>query len=88
MTADDVDQWGIHAGGPRIIDSVVNALGLRAEQYQASTDVLAEYGNCSSPTVLIILHRLLNEYQPPPGSMSVLMAFGPGLTMEAMVLRH
>ena len=88
LTADDVDHWSIHAGGPKIIQAVVHALGLRDEQYRASTEVLAEYGNCSSPTSLLILHRLLNVYPPRPGSTGVLMAFGPGLTMEAIVLRY
>jgi predicted naringenin-chalcone synthase len=88
LTADDVDHWSIHAGGPKIIEAVVHALGLRDEQYRASREVLAEYGNCSSPTSLLILHRLLNRYPPEPGTIGVLMAFGPGLTMEAIVVRY
>jgi predicted naringenin-chalcone synthase len=88
LDADDIDHWSIHAGGPKIIDAVVQALGLREEQYRASTEVLAEYGNCSSPTSLLILHRLLNVYRPQPGTTGVLMAFGPGLTMEAIVVRY
>jgi len=88
LTAGEVEHWSIHAGGPRIIQAVVQALGLRPEQYRASTEVLAEYGNCSSPTSLLILHRLLNAHTPRPGSTGVLMAFGPGLTMEALVLRY
>jgi predicted naringenin-chalcone synthase len=88
MTADDIDHWSIHAGGPKIIQAVVHALGLRDEQYRASTEVLAEFGNCSSPTSLLILHRLLNHHPPKPGSTGVMMAFGPGLTMESIVLRY
>ncbi len=88
LVAGDIDHWSIHAGGPRIIEAVAQALKLRDEQIRASTEVLAEYGNCSSPTSLLILHRLLNVYRPQQGTTGVLMAFGPGLTMEAIVLRY
>ncbi|WP_426560874.1 type III polyketide synthase [Angustibacter sp. McL0619] len=88
LAISDVQHWSVHAGGPRIIDAVVRALGLRQEQYQASLDVLADYGNCSSPTSLLVLQRLLDAYRPEPGSTGVLMAFGPGLTMEGLVLRY
>ena len=46
----------------------------------ASTAVLAEFGNMSSPTVLFILDRLAHDHAPRP---CVALAFGPGLTIEA-----
>jgi predicted naringenin-chalcone synthase len=50
----------------------------------ASRAGLSEHGNCSSPTVLLILDRLLREGSGPPVMM---MAFGPGLTLFAALLR-
>jgi predicted naringenin-chalcone synthase len=47
----------------------------------------AEYGNCSSSTVLLVLEDILSRDQPRPGEYGVLMAFGPGLTMEGLLLR-
>ncbi|PWW53035.1 type III polyketide synthase [Actinokineospora spheciospongiae] len=87
LTPDEVEHWAVHPGGPKIIDFVGERLSLTPEQLQPSLDVLADYGNCSSPTVLLILHRILTESRPAPGSYAVLMAFGPGLTMESALVR-
>ena len=83
----DVRHWGVHPGGPKIIDAVAGALTLEPRATQASRDVLAEYGNCASPTILLILQRILDAERPRPGSFGVLLAFGPGLTLEGLVLR-
>ena len=44
---------------------------------------LAEHGNCSSPTVLMILERLIGSVLRP---VAVMLAFGPGLTLYAALL--
>ena len=48
------------------------------EQLSASRRVLAEHGNCSSATVLLVLEELADVDGPV-----VAMAFGPGLTLYA-----
>lgn len=78
----DVAAWGIHPGGPRILDVVQQQLDLAAEQLAPSRDCLAEHGNCSSPTVLLILDQLLLRPRVP----MMLLAFGPGLTLYATLL--
>jgi predicted naringenin-chalcone synthase len=80
----DVGSWAVHPGGPRIITAVEEALGLDATATAVSREVLASYGNMSSPTVLFIL-RLLRERQAPRPC--VMLAFGPGLTVEAGLFR-
>jgi len=45
---------------------------------------LAEYGNMSSPTVLFIIDRLRRRNAARP---CVALAFGPGITIEAALLR-
>ena len=81
-----VRHWAIHPGGRRIVDIVGQALELGPRGLRPSLEVLRNHGNCSSPTVLLVLEHLLRE-QPPPGEHGVLMAFGPGLTLEGMVVR-
>jgi predicted naringenin-chalcone synthase len=49
--------------------------------------VLGEYGNCSSTTVLLVLEELLKTDKPQKGEYGVMMAFGPGLTVEGMLVR-
>jgi predicted naringenin-chalcone synthase len=85
LAVPDVATWAIHPGGPRILDVAQERLGLSDDALAASRDCLAAHGNCSSPTVLLILERLLGD-TPPAGSPMLLMAFGPGLTLYAALL--
>ncbi|SFK39681.1 type III polyketide synthase [Geodermatophilus ruber] len=77
----DVAGWAVHPGGPRILDVVRDELGLAEQQLAASRHVLAEHGNCSSATVLLVLEELADVDGPV-----VAMAFGPGLTLYAALL--
>jgi predicted naringenin-chalcone synthase len=52
-----------------------------------SRAVLRDYGNMSSPTILFVLDRIQRCGKPAPGDYGLLMAFGPGLTMEAALVR-
>jgi predicted naringenin-chalcone synthase len=80
---EQVGQWGIHPGGPRILQACVEALELPPDATAVSKSVLAEFGNMSSPTILFILDRLQRQNAPGPW---VLLAFGPGLTIEAALV--
>jgi predicted naringenin-chalcone synthase len=82
----DVGSWAVHPGGPRVINAAGRALGLPDAMLQPSRDILWEYGNMSSPTVLFILERL-HPYASS-GDYAVMLAFGPGLQVEALLLRH
>jgi alkylresorcinol/alkylpyrone synthase len=77
-----VGSWAIHPGGPRILHACGEALGLAREQLAGSEEVLAQFGNMSSPTVLFILDRLRKRKAPLP---CVSLAFGPGLAAEAVL---
>jgi alkylresorcinol/alkylpyrone synthase len=81
LRVEDVAGWAVHPGGPRILDVVRDELGLAETQLAASRRVLAEHGNCSSPTVLLVLQELGDVDGPV-----VAMAFGPGLTLYAVLL--
>ena len=81
LRTEDVAGWAVHPGGPRILEVVRDTLGLTEEQMAASRRVLAEHGNCSSATVLLVLEELGDVDGP-----IVAMAFGPGLTLYATLL--
>jgi predicted naringenin-chalcone synthase len=80
---DDVDGWAVHPGGRRILEAVRTSLGLTEAALEPSYDVLRGYGNCSSPTVLLVLEAL----RARRARTVVAMAFGPGLTLYAGLLR-
>lgn len=84
LTVGDVDGWAVHPGGPKILDVVQEQLGLPEEAMAPSRGVLSTYGNCSSPTVLLVLDALRRSPQPP--RRVVLLAFGPGLTLYGVLL--
>jgi predicted naringenin-chalcone synthase len=75
-----VRSWAIHPGGPRILESVEAALDLAPTATTASRDILAEYGNMSSPTILFVLQRVRSWDVPRP---CLALGFGPGLVAEA-----
>ncbi|MFB9239968.1 type III polyketide synthase [Plantactinospora siamensis] len=86
LTRSDVDGWAVHPGGPRILTVVERELGLPADALDASRETLAEHGNCSSPTALLILDRMRRASRPP--RRVLLLAFGPGLTLYAALLER
>lgn len=89
LKASDIDYWAIHPGGKRIIDDFEDALGLEASELKHSYDVLKNYGNMSSPTVLFVLKQLLeNTVSPKKGDRIFTAAFGPGLSVETMQLQY
>ena len=83
----DVKHWAIHPGSQRIVEYLQDELGLADDQVRPSLDTLREYGNMSSATVLFVLERIMRDCAPKPGDYGVMMAFGPGLTMESILLR-
>ena len=83
LTLARVGSWAVHPGGPRILSSFGEAVGLDRSALDPSYRVLAEFGNMSSPTIAFILQRLRQAQAPRP---CVALAFGPGLAAEAAIL--
>ncbi|GAB3105597.1 type III polyketide synthase [Isoptericola nanjingensis] len=83
----DVGTWVVHAGGPKIVDAVRDALDLPEEAVARTRATLAAEGNLSSSSVLHVLAATLDDGAPPPGGWAVLMAFGPGVAVELLLLR-
>lgn len=82
-----VDFFAIHPGGKKILEAIESELGLNRSQNKYAYEVLRQYGNMSSPTVLFVLHRLGQELQAADHGKRILsFAFGPGLTLESTLL--
>ena len=68
---------------------VASALQLNNNELSHSYEVLRDFGNMSSPTVLFVLKRLLEEPEKADkGRNMVAVAFGPGLSIETMQLHY
>lgn len=82
----DIGAWVVHAGGPRILDAVRDALDLEPDLLAPSRASLAGSGNLSSTSVLDILASYV-EGGREPGTWGVVIAFGPGVGVELVLLR-
>ncbi|MGX1914117.1 type III polyketide synthase [Streptomyces phaeochromogenes] len=84
---DDVDWWAVHPGGRRILDRVEEALALPSESVDAARASMRAHGNTAAPAVLAVLRDLQESRPLAPGRHGVALAFGPGATIWAMLLR-
>jgi len=85
LTRGDVRHWAIHPGGDKMVNTLEEALGLSVEQMAPTRQVLADYGNMSSPTVLFVLKKIM-ESGIQPGEKILLTAYGAGMSAYAMLL--
>lgn len=84
----DVHWYAIHPGGKRILEVIESELALTREHNRSAYEVLRKFGNMSSPTVLFVLQDVWNRLQAGDHDKRILsFAFGPGLTLESMLLR-
>jgi len=82
------DYYAIHPGGKKILQVVEEQLSIPREKNQYSRQVLKNYGNMSSATILFVFNELFKHLQKEDDQKSMLsFAFGPGLTMESLVMK-
>jgi predicted naringenin-chalcone synthase len=83
QSIESIGSWAVHPGGPRILSVFGETMGLDRSALSPSFQVLARYGNMSSPTVAFILSALRDVNAKRP---VVAIGFGPGLAVEAVLL--
>ncbi|MCE7065898.1 UbiA family prenyltransferase [Dyadobacter sp. CY326] len=89
LSPDQFKHWAVHPGGKRIVDDFADALELDKCHLASAYNVLKNYGNMSSPTVLFVLKEVLEKAKPENvGNRIFTAAFGPGLSIETMQLRY
>ena len=81
-----ITHWCIHPGGKKILEAVHKSLGFTNGQLQPCYDILRDYGNMSSPTVLFVLEKIMSGLKKQEPNKIFGAAFGPGLTMETIIL--
>jgi predicted naringenin-chalcone synthase len=84
----DISHWCIHPGGKRVLAAVEKSIDIKTEDLQYSYDVLKNYGNMSSPTILFVLKEIIDSLQVKKERKTNIFgaAFGPGLTLETFIL--
>ena len=84
MKKEDISHWCIHPGGRRILDAIHKSLQLKNGELDHCYNVLREFGNMSSATILFVLKKIM-ENSIHTDKKIFAAAFGPGLTMETFV---
>lgn len=84
---DSVKLWALHPGGRAILDALQAGLDLSEEQMLPSRNILRNYGNMSSASILFVLKEILNTTHINKDELCCAVAFGPGLSMEIALLR-
>lgn len=83
----DIDYYAIHPGGKKILESIETGLAISPTQNQYAYNTLRQFGNMSSPTVLFVLQEIFRRLKQEDNHKKILsVAFGPGLTLESMIL--
>jgi alpha-pyrone synthase len=59
MTKSDIDLWAVHPGGRKIIEKVQLSLDLNDEQVADSWEILRQYGNMLSCSILFVMERMM-----------------------------
>jgi len=82
----DLQFFLLHPGGQKLLAYIEEEMGLTSSQTRSSWNVLSEYGNLSSATVLFVMKDFLSQPAPQTGERGLLAAFGPGFSMEMALL--
>jgi predicted naringenin-chalcone synthase len=85
LSTADISTWICHPGGPKVLDSIENAIGLPPEALANSRNSMRDNGNMSSVSVLDVLRRTIAD-SPPEGTFGVMVSMGPGFSFELLLL--
>jgi alkylresorcinol/alkylpyrone synthase len=87
LSQQDMAAFVLHPGGQKLLSYIEEELGLAKNLTQYSWDVLRDYGNLSSASVLFVLQEWMRKGQVAAGSYGLLAAFGPGFSAEMLLLQ-
>jgi polyketide synthase Type III len=87
LAQSDIRFWVVHPGGRKVIDNVQKHFDITEDQLRFSRNVLRNYGNMSSPTVMFVLDEIVRKGDPQPGDQGVMIALGPGMAAEVALLK-
>ena len=83
-TRADIRAWNFHPGGRDVLLALRKQLGVSESDLQSSAEVLREFGNLSSPSVLFVLDATLRNNAP--AGLWWMSSFGAGFTCHGALL--
>jgi alkylresorcinol/alkylpyrone synthase len=82
----DIDHLIFHPGGKKIVQVVEELFGKLGKDINETKEVLRQYGNMSSATVLYVLERFMNTAREK-GEKGLMLSFGPGFSAQKILLQ-
>lgn len=86
MTIGDIEHFIAHPGGKKVIMAYEKALHLPEGKTKESLNVLRNFGNMSSASVLFVLEQFLRK-DISSGEYGMITALGPGFSSELLLVR-
>jgi alkylresorcinol/alkylpyrone synthase len=83
----DVIEYLYHPGGPKVLDSYLEAYELNGNAMRLPKAVLKDCGNMSSATLLFVLERFFSDQHRATNGYAVASALGPGFCSESLLLK-
>ncbi|WP_059104451.1 type III polyketide synthase [Shouchella shacheensis] len=84
-TLEEISAFVAHPGGKKVLQAYEKALGFSEEMTAVSRKVLEEHGNMSSPTVLYVLEKFMQQ-ERMLGEYGLVAALGPGFCSELLLV--
>jgi len=82
----ELEHYVVHPGGAKVLAAYEAALGIPRSRIETAHQVLREHGNMSSPTVLFVLERFMQD-TPRTDAPGLALGLGPGFAAEGVVFR-
>ncbi len=87
LSPEQIDRWIVHPGGTEVLDQLAKKMGIGKEKLSHAYDIFTQYGNMSSPSVLFVLKKMIEESKPQRGELGLMLTFGAGFTAFAALVR-
>ncbi len=86
LTLQEISTFLFHPGGMKVIDAYRQALGFSGDELSLAEDILRDYGNMSSVSVLFVLERFMSQQRRAGNGYGLISALGPGFCSESMLI--
>jgi alkylresorcinol/alkylpyrone synthase len=87
LTLHDISFYVAHPGGPKVLEALQDAIEISKDKLALSWESLYQHGNTSASSVINVLEQTILTADIAPGSLGLMMAMGPGFSLELGVVK-
>ncbi|PKR78810.1 type III polyketide synthase [Halalkalibacillus sediminis] len=87
ITLQEIDSFILHPGGKKVLEEISKCI-LEEHSLEHSFNILKNFGNMSSPTVLFVLLEKMQQENLESGTKHILGALGPGFHSQLILMEY